>query len=458
MPETQNRTDSPFQRELGGGGFFHYFHWHYLLVPLASSIVAVFMGADKELIEFVIAPVALAVNLFLVWGKTIREGSDELTPFRSLLSYKLLPDSSGKPLPFNTEIAVVEDERSQDEFCKQLDRRYRRRLSPRDKSNLVFRPVACGSSSKEDFETRLTSELSNARAVVVVRTPDLEERTAAYDAVEAMAYKMSEAPILFTELPPEECGPSAVPKNFRSIPKDAYTLPWRLLQRANERGSTWRDQAGFNGLIVANLLAYALVVVFIAFYAYVHEKESNANVTSELIDAMETKEQYETLIGGQPVNVSYWFEYGSWFGYGGNPHIYVTTEKEKQPNEWPDDKSSVIGCAFAHPNHYAQWDANDPGNVHVWSYDHHEMENPGCGMSSRDNKPIPSIVCASYKLPAAGREDMVGVCVFAKNGEHVVINNEVSEFLRQKAEDFHKRTSERVSEHKKMVPLSEREP
>lgn len=430
--------------------FAHYFHWLYFIVPLVSLAVAAFLKVNKEWVEFVLIPGLVLVNLIIVWLRTCRNARKELTPIRSFFSDSLRPSRSSEELRFNTEVVVIGDGTTETAFCDELDKTFKQILDPTDQPRLKFQPITF--TSPLEKIRNVATELQSAKSVVVIRTEKLESPDAVYQAVNAWAFANSEVPVLFTPLVDKlhtDAIRSKIPEKFRRIPKDAKTLPWRLLQRAGERASVWRQQASFNGLIAANVLAFLIVGITFAYYMLHLERVESYNALKETHHALDTKSEYENLAKMSGVDVSYWFRYGK------EPHVYVTTELEPQPASFVADKTSIVGCAFEKPNRHAHWDMNEAQYVTLWDFSDHSQQTNECGMTERPNKPISSILCTSYN-PWSDESLTVGICVFAGDGRHLVVTKETLDLLERRSENFFGRTYPDSYRH--LTPLVKRFP
>ena len=180
---------------------------------------------------------------------------------------------------------------------------------------------------------------------------------------------------------------------------------------------------------------------------------------SEMYDSMETRTAYEAIAKNQTkpkepsndetaetLDVSYFFR------YEGVPNVYATTEREPERDDFPNDMTSVIGCAFSFKNHFAWWDKDDPRSVLVWEFNSEDAKNRGCTMTPRKNAPITSIVCASYNPDENDTAFTIGICVFGGGGKHVLISKSVQQLLQKRAKDFYGRAQDRIRTAK-LIPL-----
>lgn len=471
--------------------FLQYFHWSYLVLSAVSIIAASHFGVDKERIEFIIMPGLLMLYVVLVWIRSVRRGGRELTPIRSFFLDNLLASKSGEELRFNTEIAVIGEYKSAMKFCKDLEGTFRSQLREEDKARLKFRSIACDQS--ESAKAILSTDLLNTTALIVIRKEGMDE-SRAYKDINSWAKDRSEIPVLFTQLRantnrrlPNSLGwfrkltntfkslirRGPVVERFRWIRKDPKPLPWKLLQRANERGLSWSQQASFNRLIALQTLAFIIFGTGFGYFWLREERIGFGDSMMKTYDAMETRIEYQDSKekndrlnalaakdnSGSPIvsnekdtkgtlNVSYFFR------HDGMPNVYATTERRPEQDDFPANSSSVIGCAFSSPNHFAKWDKED-SRVLVWDFESGKPEDRGCKMSPRPNDPISSIVCASYNSWEQDSALTVGICLFAGDGGRISISKDVEGILKRRASDFYDWALPRIRSHK-LIPLKVR--
>jgi hypothetical protein len=460
-----------------------------------STIIAIFWGVDEKIIEFIIIPAAVLFNFLIIWLKSYFDANAEQSLIRSFLTNDLLPTNLGKPLEFQAKIVIIEDETSHGSFIKSVDKLFKGKNEPAT-HNLILVPFSCETSNVDAQRARLSKSLEGANAVVVIRTKELEEKSWAYEVVQTWAYARSDVPILFTELD-KDSRKSLIPDNYFSIPADTKSLPWRLVQRANERGLVWRNVASFNRLIATNFIILLIMSFSIGHYLISHQQKEDENIirsqqqeTSRLAQslnhslhnqqegyydllgeiyqggsnnaviqklhdgiAQRTKEQFENFIMKSKDDkfvVSYWVRDEN------KLRQFGTTDKDPNRTDWDFDKTTVIGCAFSNTNHFAIWDAESNSNEpEVISLNGVKLQNHGCHFWDRPSQDIRSIVCASYNSSSDSQnKSTAGICIFTENPEREknVSKYDYSEFLKEKTKKFYEFAFPYI-ENNKIVPL-----
>jgi len=442
-----------------------YFHWLFVVAPLVSTIIAIFWGTDERIVEFIIIPAAVVLNFLIIGLKSYLDANDEQSLIRSFLTDDLLPNKSGRPLEFQAKIVMIEDEASGGSFIKNLAQQFKSKTESKER-NLILIPFSCGTSNIESQKRKLINKLEGANAVVVIRTKELEEKSWVYDAIDSWAYERSDVPILFTEID-ERDGKSSIPDRYFSIPVDSKSLPWRLLQRANERGYEWRSVASFNRLIATNFIILLVMSFCISHFLISHHKNEDADwlqshhnslqnqqkesykILNEIYDgsntdnafreiydgiARRTKEQFEESImksKDHKLVVSYWIRDDN------KIRPYGTTDEHSNRTNWDFDKTTVIGCAFSHPLHFVKWDGkSNPDEPDVIPFNGGKLKDHGCHFFGRQIQDIKSIVCAAYSSPESGNKNTVGICIFTESANNIS-NYDYHEFLKEKTREFY---------------------
>jgi hypothetical protein len=318
--------------------FTEHSHFMFACLPVGASIWAVFFGTDTHYIELVIVIAVIVLNFSILALRSRIEENKELSLLRTFRTDELQPVKTGKEQRYNVEVAVIKDGNGA-YFRENLERRFKKEpelknlvLKETGDPHLRFRPVEVGSPSKDDveettsdFKLALDSDLTNSTAVVIVRTPKLEEKEWTYKALDRWAYDHSDVPILCAWQDNQTYPKNVIAEGFLRIPDDAKSLPWRLLQRAKDRAGAWRVQATYNRAMVINFLYLSLMVFFLGGFWLRTQKTENETVLKGMYEALETKVQYENAIMGKngldagKIDVSYWFR------HDGKPHVFVTT-------------------------------------------------------------------------------------------------------------------------------------
>jgi len=136
----------------------------------------------------------------------------------------------------------------------------------------------------------LRQTLEGVNAVVVVWTKELKEKSWVYKTIDSWAFQRSDVPILFAladRTIPE-------PENYLHVPEDSKSLPWRLVQRGNERARDWRGVAGFNRIIVGNALLLLLMASLVAAILIYEQKKARQNTAGDMFHGVtiNMKEQF----------------------------------------------------------------------------------------------------------------------------------------------------------------------
>lgn len=425
-------------------------HLVFLGVSVAALWFAPRIGFAKESVEIWGTLIALVANFLFVWFRFFIRRRGELTPVRSFIIGNLFPSKSPKEVKFRTEVAVMGDQKEAEDFCENLEANFKKPLNHEDKRWLTFLPLSWRESSS------LEAHLSDTGALVVLENDGLGEEILGH--VDGWAQERSEIPVLITLTEHKSSDrplsrlqklwryrPRLVPlsERFRRIRKDPTTLPWKLLQRANERSMAWSEQASFNRFIALQGLAFVIVGIVMAQHTLVEERREANNVTSEMYNVMESRSAYDAL-SGMSTNVSYFFRQKD------SLNVYVTTEKDPQQDAFADSKASIIGCAFSEPNQFAFWD-KETGTVSAWTFDGATRDASSCTMGPRASAPISSIVCASYNPDKTEKSLTVGICAFTAKGK-LPVTPASEDLLKLKLREFYNRANGRIRSER-LVPL-----
>lgn len=431
-----------------------------LLSPLLI-VLAHFLRVKKEIIEFVIIPTAVLLNLFLFLRSNYKSDDQEIRLFETFLTGEFCPIRLGGPLLLSAEILVIEAEFYKEAFCKSLEKEFPVGVANRE---LIFKPFKWNEFKEKDQRYGLRGLLRNAKAVIVVRTKELEENAWVYAEVEAWANKRPEAPCLYVkEIDDADCK-SELPKNYYWMANDPKATPWQLLQRTKARGSAWRSQADFNRMMARHIGILLSVSMTIGLFVWFQQRDelqttrmlSDATLKTEqgqsksslekkeqeyrrklkeLYLAVRTKEDFENLTQTNEdpkLNVSYWFR------HAGKIKQVITTENAAFHKSFDDDRGSAIGCGFFYGDMITEWDEKkDPSKVSIFGIDNSEKSDPECKMKPEDDRKITSIVCDSYNQQTKIPEYTVGVCVFTETPTSNIFKNRYRQLLRDKAKDFY---------------------
>jgi hypothetical protein len=471
--ELLERLGETFERNIK-----EYLHWFFLFEPGVSILVAKLLGFDKELLGIILIAFTILVNflLLLLWSSYESHKTKELRLFRTFFLDILPPIKVRRQLLINTEIAVVEDKETS-YFHGELKKKFKTEpieegtgRKPIEDNQLTFRKVICESFNKDeldketieqkedDFKESLINDLSTAKAVLVVRTPQLDEKNWAYKAVETWANNNSDSPCLFVVRKDQIYGNHPIADNYLWIDDNPKLVPWKLLQRARDRSSAWRSQASFNRAMVANIFGL-LVMIFLTALFLIHNLEADIKSKQEKLSpvfdsqrgkyykalsdldkrkddviraeaqnqvagenhtesidqirnnikdiwkevAKETRNEYK--ISHTNLSMKENLEFSYWFRNTNQAQVFLTTEEHPEIDQFPMNEKTAIGCALSHPNHIAQWESPQSfiarwwpnGNkTSVFNFAGEEEEFPQCSTAGRSAKPIKAIACVSY--------------------------------------------------------------
>jgi hypothetical protein len=167
--------------------------------------------------------------------------------------------------------------------------------------------------------------------------------------------------------------------------------------------------------------------------------------------AQQVKARFEErFMGGardDKLTMSYWHR------HGGILYQVATTEDRQDLWRFPDNKMSIIGCAFAYPNRFVEWDNKDRLPV-ISSYIGERSPDGGtCQFGAAHNRDIKYIACSSYngtEHPDANPEYTVGICVFTESDNNILSYN-YREFLKDRTEEFYESVKPLIT-NKKLFP------
>ena len=409
-------------------------------------------------------------------AKKLREKDDELSLIYTFLHDRIKPVRIDPTKPkeqeifFKTKVSIIEahnksfdrnnsNHEDKTYYVRKLENKFQKKLEkesdyPRidDKiKGLDFETLKCGTlkgnSEVITNKIELESLLSDSKAVVVVNTKELNNMMWVWDTLESWAFDNSEVPILKALKPKFHFKENEIAEHFKPISDVPKSLPWYLLKRANDRGKSWRTQATFNRAFAWNSIYSVFFLFSLILYSIVSFEQRVQNLRKEedfqksltatqilmngYYEIAETKKEFHNKIINFATNkflnksltediskkisqdtdidveISYWFTYES------QPNIFVTTEAQGTNDQFPKDKTSVIGCGFVQPDKIIEWSKNNNEGAKVWNYDGSKDTDLKCDMTKLSNSPIDNIVCATYK-DVHYPNDVIGICIFTK--------------------------------------------
>lgn len=497
------------------------FHLAYAIAPaIAASVavvIALFLPHDvsnsealRLSIEIGLIIMALCVNGYILWRKSEEaKETRELNPLHTFIWNRLLPNRSGDEQTYDVKVAIIDDVKT-NEFRKDLQQRFKNEfdiaklkellLSERrlknpilteaklddltveiKDPNLYFASIDLGpekftsdeqallKTSKKNFKTNLKDKT----AVVLVRTEASDKRGWVYEALSDWGNDNSEIPILFAQDGEKPYTDDENAKKFLWMPKDAKSLPWRLLQRSLTRASAWRFQATFNTAMFWNgfyvlLLIVNMAVIHAAWIRHrlitqqevlINTKTRTGAVNKIVGDAMDAALATERELRTWTKNprdskfaVSYWYRIDE------KPHILVTTEFEPAFKVLDNNYQTIIGCVFSETNRLVEAAVKTDNTFETVAYNRYgKVEMPKCTMGKFAQKDIKNIVCVSYERDSSSAT--VGICAFTQDTDNTFFDKATSQktrnFLWERVEYFHHNFAMRIYEQKDLS-LAER--
>ena len=433
--------------------------WPLSVAPTLAVILVIIWGtADPLVVGLAIIPSVILVNSLWAWRKSRRDSGKDQSLIFSLLRDKLLPSKHGGPLMFEVKMVIIEDQAQQGEFVKSVERQFKQSC---DSKELILVPFTLDSSESVTQKEVLHSRLEGAAAVVVVWTSFVEHSDWLFALINDWGHQQSDVPILFTD-PADPTQKGSLPKNFYTIPRDSKSLPWRLMQRANERGHEWRGAANFNGVMVANASVIFLMVAILGGILLFRQKNTTETVSRELFNLMssDTKDAFlrdytgktengsPTAPSNNDIDISYWFI------YEGIAQQFAATEVRDEHQTWRLDKNTAIGTAFRWGNHLATGRISDSSKkgeripLQIWDNQDTEVVDPDAALLVERDRTIMVLSCVSYHRI---QNYMIGICVFSENG-NIYFKEGYRKFLRDKAKQLYERTSPHIANHN-IAPL-----
>lgn len=484
-----------------------------------ASIVVYFWNANAAVVSGCILVFMLFVVLIAAWGKSLFKPPQGQSTLYTFLKDDLLPNRVKQFLGLKTDIVIIEAQDEQT-FLESLHRQLpeMKDLEITSFQNMpevkvvVFPNMPelrlilfiCDCSDQLLQEGRLTDILSGAGAVIVVRTVALEKKEWVYAALERWAVKNSHAPCLVIDkidpkqLPLLKLSP--IPERYFFIPDDIVSLPWRLSKRGNDRAFAWRNQASFNRLMgMSGIFLTVLLLTGLGigcFWVLKQKSDSEAsssglrttsanllngslerqrldNLASlkhsydtshnpQLLEVIfggivsQTRDDYQRIFMNETKDDSLHFSY--WVNYGGTLYQLATTEKKKRVDltTFPNNKTSIIGCAFAYQNSLVTKD--DTAAPPVIS-PFNEATNPAgnqCQYQSISDAKVKFIACSSYDpSPDKNLAKTVGLCVFTLNENHNILKYAHTEFLKTRTREFYEFVVQTIMDKKLVKPWRE---
>jgi len=416
--------------------------WTLLVAPLLGIVITVFLPMHPLLVALVVLLVIL-VNVLISWQRSKCDSTEDQNFFRSLVKDDLLALESGRPLVFQAKIVIVEDTTQKSSFIKSVEQDFKRANESKE-SNLILIPFTCDGSAPED-QRQLRLTLEGANAVVVVWTKALRDKAWVYKTIDSWAFKRSDVPILFAiadRTIPE-------PEGFLHIPADSKTLPWRLLQRGNERARDWRGVAGFNRLMVGNVLIMFLMIIVIGGVLVQRHKASTYAASGDMFRglAYDLKKQFLNTIvvhrdvqkantlGDQDLHVSLWFS------ECGEARQFASTESGQAYMTFDLNKKSVIGATYTCGTGacVSKGGLNLP--LETWNIADEKVEDDSAKMHEEGNKNRQLVTCATHGPDPPNARSTVGVCVFSDKDYVTVDQGTYRNTLRARTKELFDRVS-----------------
>lgn len=436
--------------------------WVFVLPPLLCVAVVLVWPIEESLAGLVVVPVTLVLSILISLHKSKYESSLGQSLFRSLLKDELLPNETGGPLVFDAKVVVIADISEKGSFLRSLEKEFER-VDESTERNLTFVQVTCDELDPKKQKASLHCKLEAASAVVVVRTKELEFKNWLYEYIDTWAYQRSEIPIVFTELDPRY-RKSQIPERYFSIPPQARSLPWRLLQRAHERGSEWRGVARYNRVAVGACVMIAFTSAFIVIAMLPRQKRERLELVKKHFDytAVHLKTDYIRLLErgdtdkNVPIPSDSELQVSYWFNFENEARQFASTEDRPKYMPFGFNKSSAIGTAFVLGNSVTEGDVKNIQSdnripIRIWKDDVH-VDDPEAFLHQESYRTIKSIVCASHTgTPETDRTYTVGVCVFTET-DKPIFRNEYRSLLRDAVRKLFQQARPHI-ERKEITPL-----
>ena len=450
-------------------------HISYAITPGIAAVITTILRKDLHLLVeagFIFITIAINFYIFLKPKTEETKSGRGLTLFWTFLTNQIKPVKKPTEQKYKVQVVIVEDKGNL-YFKQQLDEQFHKAKKNLVKNeideNLTFENIQVDPHEAEKIDDEVSKFLADNKlalekpaAVVVVRSDNLENNSWVYKAIDFWAYENSEIPILFAKNESKEYKHHEIADNYLRIPDDPKSLPWRLLQRAAERGNAWRVQAKYNRAMVWNIFYIALMCIYIAGVLAIDQRKEFSTAYKGQSEVMETKRLFERDIlkrSDDQLNVSYWFSHKEWFSRKGHPEVFVTTENLDTIKSFKTSNSSIIGCGFSTPNIIVECKEGCNEGLKkadvfdLWGKPRLDID---CYMTPRTEEPIYSISCATYK-PSGVIDDeyIVGICIFTGTAERSVLEGDYHKFLREKVMGFRENFREKLQD-KSVTPLSER--
>ena len=456
-----------------------YPNWTFILIPFLCIMTVLVWRIEDNVIGLIVVPAMLLLSIVIALHKSKRESTKGQSLIRSLLKDELLPNEDDRPLVFHARVLIVADIAEKGSFFRSLEREFER-VDESIERNLIFVPVTCDDSDPKAQEERLGLKLEGASAVVVVRTKELEARSWPYEYIDSWAYQRSEIPIVFTKLNPRDCK-SQIPKRYFSIPLHAKSLPWRLLQRTNERGFEWRAVARFNRVAVGTCLLIVLTSALMLLAMLPRQRrerqdllannigdltQAKATIVKKQFDstALDLKRNYIRMLKytvdkdkGVPVPTENELQVSYWFNFENQARQFASTENRLRYRPFDVNKASAIGNAFLLRNHVTQANIENRQTgksipIRIWRDSDDELFDPEAFMHEEEYRTIRSIVCGSHTgVPETEVKYTVGICVFTET-DKPIFRNEYRRFLREEVRTLYERARPHI-EKGELTPL-----
>ena len=421
---------------------------HILIIALSPVFIVVshLLEISEKIIEFLIVPIVVLVNILLVLRFSRNKENENINFVSNFIHDRFHPTDEGAVIPLDYEIFVIEDEAHSNEFREKTQKHLK---WANDK--LTFKSFDWAEYQDPAKQPEALKEIiKKKKAVIVVRTKELEEKEWVYQIVEDWAHDNPDAPCLYVNNLDEGDQISKVPKYICIMPLDERTTPWMLLKRSVDRSLAWRSQASFNRFVAKSFAILFSLSLTVGLFLWFSEANKVVRKESEKVTAItqkddeknkaislnkketesarkgmhaafKTKEHFATMarMHGLELNVSYFMRYEE------RPCVFVTTESIPVKNCFDKEEDSVINYVFNNIGSAAQWNKSnfqksedgDWGKCNVFDKNGSEKDKKDhdCKMQGR-NEEIESIVCVSYESSNLNRNNTVGICLFSVKG------------------------------------------
>ncbi len=446
-------------------------------------LIAFFFEFPKEIIELtvIVVIVLFSIVLAILFGRRYKTSNEEVNLFWTLLTGELKPTQLGKLLSFNIDVLIIEDSEKTKSFSEEIKRIFKEEVSEGNLKIVAFKPDKINFPEQQK---KLETKLKNTKAVLVVKNENFDnpEMQWLYLVIDKWANENSELPCLFVSNQNNKLKKDGISNKYLYIPRDGKYVPWRLMQRANDRSFLWNYQSDFNRLMLKHtlILIFALVtlIVFMGLSDYKDKKKNETSITQlqekrrielrqiyekrqiELrnkikkyyldnedkvliqivADQISTrfKEQFENSVFNSfddKIFVSYWVK--DKIGKSVKFRNVGSSNPTSNHVVLEDETELLVGCSFKNPKAFVEYvKFEDVDIVNLYTEERKALQNTSCRFKPEPGKDIKSMVC--FTLGDYLTSDIaVAICIRSE-GETIIQKYDYSPFLALEVREFYK--------------------